>query len=165
MSTPTPAAQQRESEKDYNDEPSILSASESDFEDDLVVRLSRSSIEVVDHDRGLLEDEEEREKLLTGGSTRNTSSGFFSTRRKDERLGEDMSKHASRNARRSRKRRKNTKINRHDEDGELIYEMEEGGRISYSSSQASSSSAELDKLNLPHSSMSKVSFMFITRRQ
>ena len=157
MSTDTPAAQQRNTDKSYDDEASVPSDADSDFEDDPVLLHARNSIEVAEHDREILEEEEEREKLLTGGRAKEAPKGFFSRRHKDERLGGDLSKEGSRKVRRSRKRRKNINGSRHDKEGELMYEMEEGGPISYSSSQASLSSAELDKPDVARSPMSKVS--------
>jgi hypothetical protein len=157
MSTDTPAAQQRIPEKSYDDDVSTPSDSDSNLEDDPVVLHARHSVEVTGRDREILDEEEEREKLLTGKSVKEAPKGFFSKRYKDERHGGDLSKQEPRKRRRSRKRKRHVNGSRHDEEGELMYEMEEGGPISYSSSQASESSADLDKLNVARPPMSKVS--------
>ncbi|KAL2037147.1 hypothetical protein N7G274_010143 [Stereocaulon virgatum] len=155
MSTDTPAAQQRIPEKSYDDDVSTPSGSDSNFEDDPVVLHARRSVEVTGRDREILDEEEEREKLLTGESVKEASKGFFSTRYKDERHGGNLSNEEKRKSRRLRKRRRHVNGSRHDEEGELMYEMEEGGPISYSSSQASESSADLDKLDVARPPMSK----------
>lgn len=155
MSAARPANDQSNAEKTYQDVSRLTSDGESDFEDDPVVRHARNSTEVADHDRGLLEEEEEREELLTTGKVQQLSKGFFGRRRKEvgpAKLEDEKSRKKAR-----RKKRRDKKSSRHDEEGELMYEMEEGGPRSETSSQASQSSAELDKLNLVHASSSKVS--------
>ncbi len=156
MSTNISAAQQEISEKSSDDGISIPSDADSDFEDDPIVRHARDSVEVAEHDHEILDEEEEREKLLAGENTKDAPRGFLSRRQKGGQA--DMNKQASRGLRRSRKKRKHARGGSRDEEGELMYEMEEGGPRSETSSLASSSSSELDKLNLKQSSMSKVSF-------
>ncbi len=162
MSTNESAAQQEISEKSGDDGVSIPSDADSDFEGDPVVRHARNSVEVAEHDHEILDEEEEREKLLAGESTRDAPRGFFSGRHKGGQA--DMNKQASRRLRRSRKRRKHARGSSRDEEGELMYEMEEGGPRSETSSLASSSSTELDKLNLKQSSISYVRFETLQTR-
>lgn len=149
-------AQPRNEKQKYEDVSPLTSDAGSDSEDDPVVKHARNSAEVAEHDRELLAEEEEREKLLTARSTRDNPRGFFNRKGKNNEVDGDGGKSSKRRGRKARKSRRNTKGSRHDEEGELMYEMEEGGPRSETSSQASSSSAELDKLNLAHSSMSKV---------
>lgn len=156
MSMNISAAQQDISEKSGDDGVSIPSDADSDFEGDPIVRHARNSIEVAEHDHEILNEEEEREKLLAGENTKDATTGFFSRRHKGGQA--NMNKQASRGLCRSRKKRKHARGGSRDEEGELMYEMEEGGPRSETSSVASSSSTELDKLNLRRSSMSKVRF-------
>ncbi|KAL9064860.1 MAG: hypothetical protein Q9161_008602 [Pseudevernia consocians] len=149
----TPTAQETDLKEGYRDE---SSDAESDFENDPVSQHARSSIEIAEHDRGLLDEEEEREKLLAaGGAQKVPSKGFFGRRKKDKKLEEIELNENEWKRRRSHKTRREKKGGGKDEEGELLYEMEEGGETYDTSSQASSSSADLDKLNLAHSSMSK----------
>ena len=154
MSTTTPIAQERHSKETYRDD---SSDAESDFDNDPVAQHARNSTELAEHDRGLLDEEEERETLLTGGRAQKDSpKGFFGRRQKDtEPSAIELNENKKRSGR-ARKGKRGKRRNRKDEEGELLYEMEEGGETYDASSQASSSSAELDKLNLSHSSMSKV---------
>jgi len=158
MPTATSSAQQGTSEKYYEDVSPLTSDADSGFEDDPVVKHARNSTEIAEHDRELLDEEDEREKLLTARSPRDTPRGFFNRRRKEEHSSGTGGKIYKRTTQKSRKKRRKTKGGSHDKEGELVYEMEEGGPKSETSSQASSSSAELDKMNLAHSSRSRVSF-------
>ena len=154
MSTTTPMAQERDSKEDYRDD---SSDAESDFDNDPVAQHARNSTEVAEHDRGLLDDEEERETLLTGGRIqKDPPKGFFRRRQKDNEPSATELDEKKKRPGRTRKGKKGKTRNGKDEEGELLYEMEEGGETYDASSQASSSSAELDKLNLSHPSMSTV---------
>lgn len=154
MSTTTPTAQERGLKEGYRDQ---SSDAESDYENDPVSQHSRNSTEIAEHDRGLLDEEEEREKLLAAGGTQKVpSKGFFGRRQKVQKPVEIELNASKRKPRRSHTTRRQKKGSSKDEEGELLYEMEEGGETYDTSSQASSSSAELDKFNLAHSSMSKV---------
>ena len=129
---------------------------DSDSENDPLVQNLRSSVEIADHDRGLLDEEEEREKLLTSGEALEDSRGFFSKGRKTERAQNIPKEERRRKSRRSRRKKRGEKANSHDDEGELLYVMEEGGPKDDVSSQASRSSSELDKLDSARSSTSKV---------
>lgn len=142
-------------EKTYQDVSPSASDEDSGLEDDSVDRHARTSDEVADYDRELLGEEDEREKLLAAENTR-VFPGSLGKGRKHEpsyRSGDQRSK---RKARKSQYTRGKPRIGSHDEEGKLMYEMEEGGPKSETSSQASSSSAELNKMDPAHSSMSKV---------
>ena len=154
MSTKLSAAQLDVLEKSSDDRVSMPSDADSDFEDDPIVRHDRNSAEIAERDHEILDEEEEREELLAGESTKDAPRGFFSKRHKGGQA--DMNKQASRKLRRSRKKKRHARGGSRDEEGELMYEMEEGGPTSETSSLASSCSTELDKLNLKQSSMSKV---------
>ena len=150
MSTITPTPHNRDQNEGYKDE---SSDAESDFENDPVLQHARTSTEVADHDRGLLDEEEEREKLL---ATPAPSKGLFGRRRREKNLAGIELNESKQKSRRTHKTRREKKGSGKDEEGELLYEMEEGGETYDTSSQASSSSAELDKQSLPYHSMSKV---------
>ena len=160
MPTTTPTAQERDLRGNYRDE---SSDAESDFEDDPISQHARNSAEKAKHDRSLLDEEEEREKLLVaGGAQEAPSKGFFSRSQKDRKRAETELNENKQRPRRSHKSRRRKKGSSKDEEGVLLYEMEEGGKAYDTSSQASSSSAELDKLNSAHSSISKVVKMCVT---
>lgn len=160
MSTTTPTAQERYLKEGYRDE---SSDAESNFENDPVSQHARNSAEVAEHDRGLPDEEEEREKLLAArGAQEAPSKGFFGRKQKGKKLAETELNEEKRKPRRSHKTRREKKGSGQDEEGELLYEMEEGGETYDTSSQASSSSAELDKQGLAHSSMSRVIQMSMT---
>ena len=154
MSTTIPMAQERDSKEVYRD---ASSDAESEFDNDPVAQHARNSTELAEHDRGLLDEEEERETLLTEGRAQeDPPKGFFGRRQKDKTPSAIELNEKKKRPGRARKGKRGKKRNRKDEEGELLYEMEEGGKTYDASSQASSSSAELDKLDLSHSSMSKV---------
>ena len=160
MPSNTPSAHNPNVREGYQDE---TLAVESDSDHDSVSRHIRNSTERAEYDHELLEEEEEREKLLAAGGTQeDPPKGFFGRRRKDKKPAEIELNIPNRKSRRSHKTRREKKGSSKDEEGELLYEMEEGGETYDTSSQASSSSAELDKQNLTHSSMSKVPLQIMT---
>lgn len=159
MSRNKPTLQERDPKDGYRGE---SSDPESDFKNDPASRHARNSAEMAEHDHGLLDEEEESEKLLAAGGAQETSSkSFLGRRRKDKTVAKIELNENRRRHRRSHKTRIGRKGSGKDEEGELLYEMEEGGETYDTSSQASSSSAELDKLNLAHSSTTKVFDMSI----
>ena len=108
---------------------------ETDSDDDQVIDADYTFSKLQERDRTLLEEEEEREKLLA-------LAGSGNGRRKSKK-------------RKARARKKKLQGNS-DEAGESMYEMEEGGGREDTSSLASTSSAELDRLKFEYSSTSKV---------
>ncbi len=141
---------------DHDEAPSGSSAQESDFEDDPTIDVDYTTFKSRERDRALLVEEEERENLLTVGSSSNsfkrsvggglndgsnTKIGHGKRRGKDRRRGQPRKKKVSR---------------KKDEAGEFMYEMEEGGGREDTSSLSSSSSAELDRLKYDYSSTLKV---------
>ena len=148
---------------DIPDQVSPLTSDADSDGDDLVSKHARTSNEVAENDRKLLVEEDEREKLLSSGDSRQASRGFFSKRYKDERSGAGDKRPTLKRHRQSRKRRRDAAGGSQDEAGELMYEMEEGGPGSDISSRASSSSAEIDKLNLGQSSIHKVRMLSLRR--
>ena len=143
-------------EQRYEDVSPLTSDSGSDIDSDPIAKHARNSIELAEYDREVLQEEEEREKLLTAGDAQKPSRGFFHKSPREEERTTYRGQEKRARPRRQHKKRRAKQIGSHDEEGELMYEMEEGGRQSDTSSQASSSSIELDNLNLTHSSMSKV---------
>ena len=154
MSMITPTTHERDLREGFRDE---SFDAESDLESDLVSQHARNSTEVAERDHGLLDEEEEREELLaTTGIKTAASKGFFGRGRKGKRPVEIELSAKKQQSRRPHKTRKEKKRGGKDEEGELLYEMEEGGDTYDTSSQASSSSAEIDKQDSVYSSMSKV---------
>ncbi|KAL4920804.1 alkaline-phosphatase-like protein [Aspergillus aurantiobrunneus] len=119
---------------------SPLSEQDSDSEDDQF--LSRSTLELAEHDRTVLDDEEETEKLLTRSGPTHDLRRLFSPNRSNVRIG----KKEARRQRRKEKRdaRKARRERRHSHDDEEMYEMEEG-HPGDESSLLSTSSSELDE--------------------
>ena len=113
---------------------------EPESETDSLDIITRSSAEVRDSDRGILNEEDEREKLLTGSNGSERSKGLFGPHR-----GNDVKKELRKERRRERRRKSRRKDSSEDEQRELMFEMEEGGPKDEVNSQASSSSTELDK--------------------
>ncbi len=159
MATVAHPDKQSNLEQKYEDVSPLTSDADTDFEDDPILRNARGSTEIIEHDRELLKEEEEREKLLTDESIQEQPRSFLNKGARKGLSGRDKPRGIGRK-RPSRKRRRGTTASRHDEEGKLMYEMEEGGPISDASSQASSGSAELDKSNLAHASKNKVNEVF-----
>ena len=126
------------SPREYDDDASLRSPSEqdSDSEDDQFVRGSRTSMELAQYDRTVLDEEDEMEKLLTRstGPTEGLRRIFSPSspvgnvkigkkekrrRRRREKQGQ-QGQQGQRDARRE-SRRKHTS-----ENGEFLYEMDEG---------------------------------------
>ena len=121
------------SHPDYN-------GSNSDSEDDRILKETYNSVELADHDRQVLLEEEEREKLLTSSRSDRQISLF--SRASGKGRGVDQERETTHQwSHKPRKRKyKGTK----EDESRLLYRMEAGSKDD-GSSQASSS-AELDKL-------------------
>lgn len=148
-------------EKRYQDISPLTSDDDSDLEENSLERHARNSTEIAEHDRELLEEDDEREKLLAAESTR-VSPGFLGRRPKHDSFQGSDDQKSKRKPYKSRNRRRKLRDGSHDEEGKLMYEMEEGGPKSETSSQASSSSAELNKMGPAYGSMSKVRPAIVT---
>lgn len=116
----------------YDDDASLRSPSEqdSDSEDDEYLSKSRTTQELAQHDRSVLEDEDEREKLLMRTVPTSGLRRIFSPNTSSVRIG--------RRERRRRRRRKEGGRGRRPreqagEGDELMFEMEEGYRDDSSS--------------------------------
>lgn len=122
-----------------NDAASLRSPSEqdSDSDDDEFLRHPRSTLELSQHDRSVLEDEDELEKLLTRSGPAHGLRRIFSPNGSSVRIGKRERRRARREARLSRRERVS-------EEGELMYEMEEGLGDDEASSLMSGSSMDLD---------------------
>lgn len=120
-----------------NDASSLRSPSEqdSDSEDDEFLRHPRSTLELAQHDQSVLDEEDEMEKLLTRSSPAHGLRRIFSPSASSVRIGKKERRRARREARQSRRERVS-------EEGELMYEMEEGFRDV--DSLMSRSSSDLD---------------------
>ncbi|KAJ5153686.1 Alkaline phosphatase-like alpha/beta/alpha [Penicillium coprophilum] len=101
-----------------NDASSLRSPSEqdSDSDDDALLEQNRSTLEIAEHDRAVLEEEEELENLLTRGTGRGLRR-IFSPNGSSVRIGK---------TKKERRQRRGSRRERVSEDGELMYEMEEG---------------------------------------
>ncbi|KAG2021415.1 hypothetical protein GB937_004752 [Aspergillus fischeri] len=130
---------------DYDDDASSLrslSEQDSDPDDDEFLRKTRTTLELAEHDRAVLEEEEEMEKLLVRSGPTHGLRRIFSPNGSSVKIGK-----YERNRDRRRKRHDERKRRRRSaagENGELMYEMEEGYRES-ESSLLSGSSSELDQ--------------------
>ncbi|KAJ9489691.1 hypothetical protein VN97_g3592 [Penicillium thymicola] len=102
-----------------NDASSLRSPSEqdSDPDDDALLDQNRSTLEIAEHDRAVLEDEEELEKLLIRRGTGQGLRRIFSPNGSSVKIGKTKSQ---------RRQRRGSRRERVSEDGELMYEMEEG---------------------------------------
>lgn len=122
-----------------NDAASLRSPSEqdSDSDDDEFLRHPRSTLELSRHDRSVLDEEEELEKLLTRSGPAHGLRRIFSPSGSSVRIGKRERRRARREARISRRQRVS-------EEGELMYEMEEGLGDDETSSVMSGSSLGLD---------------------
>lgn len=113
----------------------------SDSEDDQVTHGAQTSLELAEFDRCVLEEEEDREKLL---GSQSCGQGVRAIVKGGNSHGSQV-RIGRRERRRRRKAAKGRKGGKDDEQGELMYEMEEGGRKDDASSESSGSSSELDK--------------------
>ncbi|KAH8692054.1 nucleotide pyrophosphatase family protein [Talaromyces proteolyticus] len=105
----------------YDDDvhsPRSLSDQDSDSEDDEFLRANRSTLEVARYDKTVLEEEEEMEKLLVRSSPADGLRRIFSPTVGPVRIGK-------RDRSRRRERRGSTQRIPHQE-GDLMFEMEEG---------------------------------------
>lgn len=137
--------------KAYQDVLPLDTEEESDLDNDPAIRGARDSSEVADHDHEILDEEEERETLLSLNSKAKVAGSIFSTRRSNGILAEKVRKD------RTRRRRKHARREVTDGEGKSILQMEEGGPASDASSQASGSSGELDSFNGQQHPTSRVS--------
>lgn len=163
------------SPSNYDDDASSLhserSDQETDSEDDSVLRGARTSADIRAHDRNLLLEEEERDKLLEDSRRRGRrGSSIAETMRNPlkklfgrsyaelptveaEVVGEKSGGSAKAEKRRKRRERRAEKKQRlmgnaaQGEDGQLMYEMEEGGLKEGSITGASSETEGSDELD------------------
>ncbi|KAK2735258.1 hypothetical protein FQN57_001202 [Myotisia sp. PD_48] len=139
----------------YDDDVASLrsfSDQDSDSEDDHLIEVSRSTLDLVRHDLTVLEEEEEREKLLmrakpgpTDGLKRMFGVDVRDTTNYRVRIG----RKAERRERRKARRTSYLATDRIGEDNELMYEMEEGkygdkGTDSFDDDSSSVSSISVD---------------------
>ena len=117
----------------YDDDASLHSPTPSDqdtdSEDDEFLRASRTTLELADYDRTVLDEEDEREKLLIRGGPADGLRRIFSpisarTGGGSVRIGKKERRRQRREQREERRRRRR-KMERN-EHGEVMYEMEEG---------------------------------------
>lgn len=100
--------------------PRSISEQDSDSEDDEFLRANRSSMELARHDKTVLEEEEEMEKLLVRSGPADGLRRIFSPTSGPVRIGK-----RDRSRRRERKR---SVQGRPHQGGDLMFEMEEGFR-------------------------------------
>jgi len=120
------------------DAASVHSDHELHSDDDGESDAGRDTLELAERDRELLASEDEREELVSGGSTRGPIKKIFDRARgsNSEKLSEKMGKRKSRKGRRRRR----------EEESELMYEMEEGGKPPSSGPSRDSSESDLQRL-------------------
>lgn len=137
----------------HAEQPSVNSLSESEqneSDDD-----AQDYTDVAEADRNILQEEEEREKLLSTGDTYEKGQSFLTTGSRNGRGHDAGLQDSKKRPERSRKKRRR-QLKRHGSN-ELMYEMEKGGLKDDTSSHSSSSSLELDRLNSEQYRVSKVS--------
>lgn len=144
---------------------------DTDSEDDQLVQATRSTLELALHDRTVLEEEEELERLLTRRA--NPPSGLQRIFSSTHDTGSSV-RIGKRDMKRRRKKRRppQSRMNRGgDEEGELMYEMEEGDAFnkeddgSTSSLSSCSSSTSLDTLALDNRTFKQVSTVLTTSKK
>ncbi|OJJ46181.1 hypothetical protein ASPZODRAFT_133185 [Penicilliopsis zonata CBS 506.65] len=149
----------------YDDDASSLrslSEQDSDSEDDEILRGNRSTLELAEHDRTVLDEEEEMEKLLTKSGPGKGLRRIFSATGGSVKIG----KRERRRRQRQEKREKQRLRKKVSEDGQLMYEMEEGYLDDESTTTPSSEMDLVDReeYSLPQSRSlpwGKLCFLFI----
>lgn len=128
------------------DAASLRSASDqdSDSEDDEVLQGARNTLEIAEHDRRVLAEEDDREKLLTTTSPVDGLRRIFGSNQDNGSSVKIGKKERRRQRRQERRAARRKRRGRNDEEGELMFEMEEGFK-DYSSSNASTVSFESDR--------------------
>ncbi|KAE8133105.1 alkaline-phosphatase-like protein [Aspergillus pseudotamarii] len=130
---------------DYDEDAESLrspSEQDSDSEDDEFLRRSRTTLELAEHDRMVLNDEEETEKLLIRGGPTHGLRRIFSPNSPSVKIGKRERRQKRREERRAARRGQHEKMT---DSGELMFEMEEGHREDDESSLLSRSSSDLDR--------------------
>ncbi|PWY71832.1 nucleotide pyrophosphatase family protein [Aspergillus sclerotioniger CBS 115572] len=128
---------------DYDEDAESLrspSEQDSDSEDDEFLRRSRTTLELAEHDRTVLDDEEETEKLLTRSGPTHGLRRIFSPSSSSIRIGKQERRRQRKQARREAR---NVRRGRKRESAEIMFEMEEGHRDD-ERSLLSASSSDLD---------------------
>jgi len=160
------------SPSNYDDDASSIhserSDQDTDSEDDEVLLGARTSAEIREHDRSVLTEEEERDKLLEESRRRERRGSAMSLPKPLKKLfaksytelpmvGPGQVEEVGSGKRERRRRRRQRKKERllgeaaNGEDGELMYEMEEGGMkegTSTGSSSETEGSDEIDRRGL-----------------
>ncbi|KAI9926490.1 hypothetical protein MW887_004255 [Aspergillus wentii] len=127
----------------YDDDASLRSPSEqdSDSEDDEFLRNSRTTLELAEYDRSVLQEEDEMEKLLTRSGPTHGLRRIFSPNGSSVKIGKRERRRQRKKARHDERRGRREQVS---EDGELMYEMEEGHGDD-EASLLSSQSSEFDR--------------------
>ena len=147
---------------------------DTDSEDDEVLQGARSSADIRAHDRSVLLEEEERDRLLeesrkrgrrgsaqalamVGGMKKLFAKSYTELPGASQSLEEKVDGHGSGEGKRERRRQRRARRQRkkerlmadaeHGEDGELMYEMEEGGMKEGSTTGDSSETEGSDELD------------------
>lgn len=148
-----------------DDAASLRSASDqdSDSEDDEVLQGARSSLEIAEHDRSVLKEEEERENLLTEDDSaakglRRIFSGSHSNGSR-VKIGKQERRRQRKQERKAARRRRKGRDN---EEGVLMYEMEEGGLHDDVSSASSNDSEDLDRQKIQSTFGNKVMVLYMS---
>jgi hypothetical protein len=130
---------------DYDEDAESLrspSEQDSDSEDDEFLRRSRTTLELAEHDRAVLHDEEETEKLLIRGGPTHGFRQIFSPSSGSVKIGKRERRRQRREARKDVRRGQHERMT---DSGELMFEMEEGHREEDESSLLSRSSSDIDR--------------------
>jgi hypothetical protein len=119
-----------------------LSDQDSDSEDDEILKGNRSTLEIAKHDRTVLEEEEEMENLLVRKGPADGLRRMFSPTSGPVRIGKKERQRRRREAKAKRMRGRQKPY----QEGDLMFEMEEGFRDE--TDDSSTSSWELDRKEL-----------------
>ncbi|GCB27786.1 uncharacterized pyrophosphatase/phosphodiesterase C725.05c [Aspergillus awamori] len=125
---------------DYDEDAESLrspSEQDSDSEDDEFLRRSRTTLELAEHDRTVLDEEEETEKLLTRTGPTHGLRRIFSPSSSSVRIGKQERRRQRQQARREARKERRRQARG---SGEIMFEMEEGHRDDEHSLLSASSS-------------------------
>ncbi|KAI9775195.1 MAG: hypothetical protein M1839_001383 [Geoglossum umbratile] len=131
-----------------------VSNQDSDSEDDKVVRRAQTSLEIAEHDRTVLEEEDEREKLLASGGAGDGLRRIFSISNSSKVMvgkGERRKQRREKRKAARRERRRGKRRGGGGEEEELMFEMEEGVMRGGSASDSSEGSSDIDRETLSRS--------------
>lgn len=125
-----------------------------DTDSDEEAAAARTSTDRRQHDRSIIEKEEEAEQLLAGQKVQNAGQAFFRRQDRDANQVRISNKERRRYKQEARRHRRGQEKG---EESELMYEMEEGAHRD--GSESSGNSSELDRRKLEEIRPQKVAYI------